>query len=345
MDNNYVNYSLGAGIGYLSYRGVKTVGRQIRRPYYDNVINQLQNFTPEENAILKQAMYDGFKVSGLGLRPNRYYLYDVNPENADQMLKLMNRKIQGYKFIKKLKKIQNNKRPFTPQEREELSKNLTELLNQKEYKKFWQEFKNACKGKPIDLNSPEEQKSVKYRKLFEHNKKLTEKMQEVANGKNAFCSFITRNIMINADRLAGLSFHEMGHALNASGNKLIRALVISSHVTKLFVPAILAVGLLTPKKKEGEESSGIVDKTATFIKNNVGKLTFAALIPTLAEEGLASVRGGQIAKKVLDPKLLKRVSRNNFLAWTTYFTGTLIATEAVYIAVKIRDHVVNVNKS
>jgi hypothetical protein len=88
--------------------------------------------------------------------------------------------------------------------------------------------------------------------------------------------FITiRDIMINTDKLGSAAFHEMGHALNASGSKAMKALVIGRHISARFVPVILAIGLLKSKKKDGEKPEGILDKTTTFIKNNAGKLAFA----------------------------------------------------------------------
>lgn len=350
-DTDYTNYTLGAGAGYLSYKGAKKLGCQIRRPYIEKIMNNIQNFSIKEKEALKQATYDGFVSSGL--KAKKYYLHNVTPENVEFMTDLINRKTENLRFIKKLKKLQGNRKPLTLQEKEELRKKFTELLQNKEYKKFWQEFKNALKGNTV---KPETSKEVKnnVKKLFTPKtandskkiiktgdyKKLSEKIKEIAKGNNALCNPLTRDIMINTDKLAGASFHEMGHALNASGGKLIKSLVIGRHIAKKgFIPLILAIGLLKNKKQNGEEANGIIDKTTTFIKDNAGKLTFAALFPMLAEEGLASIRGAQIAKKVLDPKLLKIVNRNNFLAWTTYLAGALITTGAVTLAVKIRDKI------
>lgn len=352
MENNITDYTLGAGAGYLSYKGATKLGIQIRKPYSINVIKQMKNFSNEEKVLLKKATYDGFNISGLGSKPNRYYLHDVNLENFEDMTKLMKRKLSNLSFIKKLKKLKGNRRPLNAKEKEELANKLNKYIKNKEYKKAWQEFKNACKGKPVKINEIEIKTTVKKilkpitspdlkDKIVKSDKrrKLASKMKMVANGENAFCSPLTRDIMVNMDKLSGASFHEMGHALNASGSKAIKTLAIGRHITKALVPVILAIGLLKPKKKEGQEPNGIIDKTTTFIKNNAGKLTFAALIPTLAEEGLASIRGGQIAKKVLNPKLLKKINRNNFLAWTTYLAGALITTGAIALSIKIRDKI------
>ena len=360
---DYTDYTLGAGAGYLSYKGAKKIGAQIRKPYVNNVMQKMQNFSSAEKEVLKQAIYDGFVQSGL--KAKKYYLHNVTNENVDYMQKLIRRKCENSHLIKKLRKLQGNRKPLTPEQKIELQKKLREHLKNGEYKKFWQEIKNAGKinekiktneiksdlqqaAKPIEeiknkidkIVKPAESSNMQEKIIKSGSrKKLAKKLKDVAEGKNAFCSPLTKDIMINLDKLGGASFHEMGHALNASGSKAIKALVFGNVISAYFVPVILAIGLLKPKKKEGQESNGIIDKTTTFIKNNAGKLAFAALIPTLAEEGLASIRGGQIAKKVLDPKLLKKVNKNNFLAWTTYFTGALLTSVSIALAVKIRDKV------
>ena len=337
MDNNITDYSLGAGAGYLSYKGATKLSAKIRKPYTNQVMKQMRDFSSAEKEVLKNATYDGFVASGL--KAKKYYLHDVTTADVNRLAKLMNKKARIFatksKFIKKLEKLRTNKnaRPLTQKEKDILANKLNKYIKNKEYKKAWEEFKKACKGKPITTPTNAE-KIIKSDKNFN---KLSTKLKAVAKGENAFCSPITKDIMINMDKFSAASFHEMGHALNATGSKAIKALAIGRHVTKLFVPLILAVGLLKPKKKEGQEPNGIIDKTTTFIKNNAGKLTFATLIPTLAEEGLASIRGGQIAKKVLNPKLLSKVNKLNFLAWTTYLLSALLTTGAVTIGVKIRD--------
>ncbi len=339
MTDNLTNYTLGAGAGYLSYKGVKKLGMEIKKPYSSTVMRNFSVFSKAESEALKKATYDGFIQAGL--KTKKYYLHDVKPEDVDNMVKLMKKKsffvARKSKFFRTLNKLKKNKnvRPFNQQEQEELLKKITEHLKNNEYKKAWQEYKTIFRGKPINP-------ATVSNKIFKSDKptiKLTEKLKVVSKGKNAFCSPLTKDIMINMDNLGGASFHEMGHALNASGSKALKALVFGRHITKFFVPVILAVGLFKSKKKEGQEPNGIIDKMTTFIKNNAGKLTFAALIPTLAEEGLASIRGAQIAKKVLDPKLLKKVNKYNFLAWTTYIASALVAAAAVKTAIMVRDKI------
>jgi hypothetical protein len=339
MTDNLTNYTLGAGAGYLSYKGVKKLGMEIKKPYSSTVMRNFSVFSKAESEALKKATYDGFIQAGL--KTKKYYLHDVKPEDVDNMVKLMKKKsffvARKSKFFRTLNKLKKNKnvRPFNQQEQEELLKKITEHLKNNEYKKAWQEYKTIFRGKPINP-------ATVSNKIFKSDKptiKLTEKLKVVSKGKNAFCSPLTKDIMINMDNLGGASFHEMGHALNASGSKALKALVFGRHITKFFVPVILAVGLFKSKKKEGQEPNGIIDKMTTFIKNNAGKLTFAALIPTLAEEGLASVRGLKHAAKHLPAKTIKNLARNYATAWSTYAGTAAIIAGGVALGIKVANHI------
>lgn len=347
-DNN--NYAIGAGAGYLSYHGTKKLGGQFKKGYASEIMRQMKDFSTAESKALKKAVYDGFVQSGL--KSKKYYLHNVTPENYEQMTKLFERKSYAFgtnsKFCKIIKKLNGNRKPLTEKQKEELAKKLTEHLKNREYRKFFEEIKNAGKVQPSESVATDSGKAMgeatinsAKNKIIKSDKhqKISSKLKIVADGKNAFCSPLTRDIMINTDKLGSAAFHEMGHALNASGSKAMKTLVIGRHISSKFVPVILAIGLLKSKKKDSEKPEGILDKTTTFIKNNAGKLAFASLVPMLTEEGLASIRGAKIAKKVLDPKLLKSVNKYNFLAWTTYFAGALITSGAVTLAVKIRDKI------
>ena len=67
----------------------------------------------------------------------------------------------------------------------------------------------------------------------------------------------------------------------------------------------------------------------TFIERNAGKIGFAAFLPTIAEEGLASLRGIKAAaeaKKIYGNKInLAPLKKNYFIAWMTYLiSGVLL---------------------
>ena len=61
------------------------------------------------------------------------------------------------------------------------------------------------------------------------------------------------------------------------------------------------------------------DKKPNFIERNAGLIGFSAFLPTIVEEGLASLRGIKAAKNVLGKSVnLSALKRNYFFAWMTY---------------------------
>lgn len=368
---NYGDYALGVGAGYASYVGSKQLLNKAKKPYVHSIMNNMAAFSQAESTALNKATVDAYNLSGL--KSKGFYLHDVNENNVEKMVELINRKskavVNGNKYLRNLNKLKsklekmkikaadfkNSKKAASSVMADkttlsainidkadyDLFKKVKDSTRINGSVKFEDLAKKLNEGK-ITVDFTKNLKTAKIPKdivKFDKPNKLKKCMQAVADGKNAFCSPLTRDIMVNSEKLGAASFHEMGHALNASGSKFTKYLNIGRHVTALAVPLILATGLLKSAKKDGEKPNGVVDKTTTFIKDNAGKLTFAALIPTLAEEGLASIRGGQLAKQVLSPSLVKKVNKGNFLAWTTYLAGALITSAAVALAVKVRDKV------
>ena len=55
------------------------------------------------------------------------------------------------------------------------------------------------------------------------------------------------------------------------------------------------------------------------MEKNAGIIGFAAFLPTIAEEGLASIRGVKAARNTLGKSVnLSPLKRNYFFAWLTY---------------------------
>ena len=369
--SEFTDNALGTGAGVASFIGLKQISKKALKPYTEKIIKSMKNYSPEESKILRQATKDAFEASGL--KRKGVYLHSVNnTEDVNKITKLLikkfkiiekNNKIFQFfgKIEKKFKEIGKKlaKKPTHAgtHNKPQIGINITNI--EKSLKKSLKTLQQPHMSDSLGTVSTKYGKEMKNiinksdlnKKIFpkppviKMNKKIKEVIQAVADGKNAFYHPLVKDIIINENKLPAASFHEMGHALNATGSKLMKYLAAGRHVTALIgIPLIIAVGLLKPKKKDGEKPTGIFDKTTTFIKNNAGKLTFAALIPTLAEEGIASIRGGKLAKKVLSPELLKKVNKGNFLAWTTYIAGALILSTITAMSVKIRDKVASKQK-
>lgn len=292
------NYALASGTGFTAYIVTNNIAKKVSKVYSNSLLNLPINTSLNEQEIFRDATYAAYKNSGL--KTKRVYLHDVKPENVQWISRLLNKKSEIV--------LENNK----------FVKNYLNICGIIEYpQKIFARMLKKCPKEKINKNL-----------------NVSKAYYDVAQGKRAFYSPLTRDISINIDRLGIASFHEMGHALNATGGQSLKILKIIACILPLGIPLIFAIGLLTPKKNNNKNNDVL-----GFVKNNAGKLTFATMIPTIAEEGLASIRGGKLAKNVLDSKLLKKVNISNFKAWTTYLVGSTLSSLAVAFAVKVRDKV------
>ena len=314
--SNFKDNAIGTATGVVTFIGLTKASKNVFEPASEKIIKTITKYSPEEKLTLWKATEDAFELSGL--KKARVHLHSVNSkEEVDKVSEMLTRKVaivlKKNKFWKFLKKTEDKLR------------DIEKKLSRKS-------------GKGIINNTNGNKKFLPEPPVVRIDKKFKKIIQTVAKVKNAFYYPITKDIVINQVKFPAASFHEMGHAMNATGSKLMKTLAVGRHVSALIgVPLILAVGFLKPKKKDGEKPKGVFDKTTTFIKSNAGKLTFLALIPTIAEEGIASIRGGKLAKKVLNPGLLKKLNKNNTLAWSTYLAGTLLISGFAAFSVKIRD--------
>ena len=150
----------------------------------------------------------------------------------------------------------------------------------------------------------------------------------------------TKNIVMPEKGMELLSFHESGHAMNANLSKAGKFLQKCRPIGLLVYP-IAMIALLKNKKAPEEEPKNVLDKATTFVKDNAGKLSFAAYLPLLIEEGLASAKGQKYAKKFLSPDLAKKVLKNNVLGFSTYFIVATLTALGTCLGTKVRDTVVS----
>lgn len=164
--------------------------------------------------------------------------------------------------------------------------------------------------------------------------------EQLTQGHNAFYTVKANKILIpKNNKMVLANFHEMGHALNANASKFGKLLQKTRGISALALP-ILLISVFKNKKKEGEQPKNGLDKATDFVKNNAGKLTFAAMVPMLLEEGLATIKGNGLAKKALNPELFKKVSKTNALGFASYAVAAVGAALSVTLANKIRDKIV-----
>lgn len=203
--------------------------------------------------------------------------------------------------------------------------------------KALENFKLPSKGVGIigiNANTPT---NPAFDKLPKWLKSVLDPMVDIKAGRNAVFFPNINKIFINREKFGVGTFHEMGHAVNHNFSKFWGGM------QKLRVPCMTlggllgTVALLKRKKVEGEEPKGFFDKTTTFIKNNVGKLTLATFVPIVAEELMATYRGNKMAKKVLSPELFKKVQKTNRFGAITYIAVGVGAALAAVVGSKVRD--------
>ena len=136
-------------------------------------------------------------------------------------------------------------------------------------------------------------------------------------------------------------FHELGHALNYNFSKFGKFLQHCRPIS-MFGPIILGMyGAFSKKSKQKDEDKELtaLQKTNNFVRDNAGKLAFGMSLPMLLEEGMATIKGQNLAKKVLSPELFKKVKKANAIAYCTYLAAAVFASLAVTTAVKVKDAV------
>ncbi len=161
----------------------------------------------------------------------------------------------------------------------------------------------------------------------------------ISEGRNAAYSDISNKVLINTEKMAPAGFHEIGHAINFNNSKFWRALQKYRLYAPFVALTVAGVAILKRKKADGEKPTGIIDKTTTFIKNNAGKLAFGAMIPIVAEEVMASVRGNKLAKSLLSPELAKKVIKSNRWGALSYVGAAVTIGLAVTLGSKVRDKI------
>lgn len=177
----------------------------------------------------------------------------------------------------------------------------------------------------------------KFMPKYLKNKQTDNMVYQVFNGMNSFFA-PKSNKIITSDTNILASFHEIGHAMNKNMGTFSKALQSARNLSLLVLPITL-VALLKTKKADNEKPKNGIDKAGDFVKKNAGKLTFAALLPMVLEEGLASIKGNKIAKQSLDSALYKKVAKSNALGFVTYAGLAILSGVGIHFGVKLKDKI------
>lgn len=311
MLENYsdeVQFAAGAGSGYGVYKGAKKL---VKKPFSKFFLSQLCNTTKEQNDVFWSAANKAYENSDL-------------KETLYKEIKPKQKKLKTFFGEVKLPKIVNRKKAeiinVNPKNISDITKDVMNKLG-------------------FDRNPVFDNKLFKL--IFGDKKaEVTKHLKKIAIGKNA--CFITRTgqVLVNKDKMAFSTFHELGHAMNATGKGLGKFLA-KSRATALFAPLILATGLLKNKPQKSTEQNQTKKNFFDFVKENCGILTTLCCVPTILEEGLASIKGAKLAKPYLDKDMVKKLNIMNAKAWSSYVCGAILAGLFVKAGVMVRDKIVH----
>ena len=138
---------------------------------------------------------------------------------------------------------------------------------------------------------------------------LKEALKPVARGENAFYTDQLK-LAVAPKSKPSLILHELGHAINEHKGKFLRFLQKSRGYVSAVPTALLLLNSAMPERHDNKKN---------FIERNAGIIGFASFLPTIIEEGLASLRGVKAAKQTLGKAVnLAPLKRNYFFAWLTY---------------------------
>ncbi len=212
----------------------------------------------------------------------------------------------------------------------------------KQLEKASQNFEKYGTNNKMLILQQKSPKLFKYRVWFEslNLSSVQASCDTVATGANA-CA-VGKRVHINlGENKAFALAHELGHASNKISKGIGKITSLSAEYSRkanvFLLPLILATAIFRNKKAEGEESETISGKCLDFVKDNCTAMTAATQVPTLAEEGLASIKGLKMSKKYVTKKefgMLKNVYKKAFM---TYAGAAALTTLAVFAADMVKN--------
>jgi len=188
-------------------------------------------------------------------------------------------------------------------------------------------------------------KVVKSEKAKQILKENIDPIEAIKSGKNAAFEMINNTIMLPEKKGQLLSFHEMGHALNKVNGKLPALLQkVRNPIGRAGM--LLASLILFTKKHEikenpttrKEKTQNAVGKAVNWTRKAAPWLVALSRVPTILEEGLASIKAQKIANKVLSPDLAKKVAKTNMCGFATYLLSAVALGIATKVGLSVKDH-------
>lgn len=180
-----------------------------------------------------------------------------------------------------------------------------------------------------------------------NRKLLVSPTYQAMNGLNANFSFLDKKITYNKELMPATVFHEMGHAKNYTQSFIGKSLQRLSLFTQSYGRNVKAASLisfltiLAPSASEQKDKPMTnTDKTIAAFRKYGALLTMLPFLPTAIEEGMASHKGENMAKKYLSSDLLKRVKKSNRNGFLTYILTPVLWGIGTALGVKAKDNII-----
>lgn len=156
---------------------------------------------------------------------------------------------------------------------------------------------------------------------------------DIGKGLNACFVPATKEIRLNAEKATISGFHELGHAMNnmkGGWGKFLQKLRGPGYAIAGLMGSI---ALLSRNKPKGEKRD-----LKDLILDNSGKIAFAAMLPTVIEESMASYKGVKMAREAgLAEPLVNNLKKFYKKALLSYGGYAIVTGLAVYATSKIME--------
>jgi len=155
------------------------------------------------------------------------------------------------------------------------------------------------------------------------------------NGTNACFIPSTKQVLLNTDKISAAGFHELGHALNALKSKFG-----VKYLAKMRAPGYAIAGLMEYFAIFSRtKPKGAPRNFTDVVEDNCGKIAFVAMLPVVAEEAIASIRGIKLAKSAGMPEpFVNNLKKLYTKALATYGGRAVLGGLAVYASRKVMDY-------
>lgn len=156
---------------------------------------------------------------------------------------------------------------------------------------------------------------------------------EVKSGLNAFFSPFTKEIYLNLNKSTIAGFHELGHAMNNMSGFAGKCLQ-KMRVPGYWVAGVMGTLALFSRRKPEDAPKDAFDK----IQDNCALIAVAGMVPTVAEEAMASTKGIKLAKQAgLGQDLVKNLKKFYGKALLSYAGYAAITGLSVFAVSKITE--------